>query len=293
MFNIQKLFQDYNVTYAERGSNLSRGWISTDCPYCNSHKGHFAINPYNKQVNCWRCGSHHIVHAISLILCITEFEAKRVVTDYDDDNSFVQIPVEPAKPVDYVRLGRRCTQKHKDYLTGRGFDADYLIDKYKLRGTITTPTWENRIIIPIFKDGYEVCYQGRTIDEDEELRYRGCSRDNSIIHYKDLLYPEIKSDWVVVVEGIFDQYRLGGNSVCTFGTTLSLKQITLLAGYKQVFFAFDAADERGQQKAIKYCRMLIMMGCNAQRLQIDVANDPGDFTIEQVNKFWDFINGRI
>lgn len=290
MFNIRKLFQDYNIPHADKGSNLSHGWVSTDCPYCGSTKGHFAINPYNKQANCWRCGGHHLSHALTIILCVSDSQIYSIMREYDNDNTIIEKPVEPSNEVDYVKLGVMCKKQHADYLYSRGFDAVEIINKYKLRGTVTMYGWENRLVIPIFYKGKEVCYQTRSINPDEELRYKGCSRAKSIIHYKDMLYPVLDTDWVVVVEGIFDMWRLGKNSVCTFGTTLSLRQITLLSNYKRVLFAFDPSDDNAQARAIKYCNMLQMMGCKARRLQIETErNDPGEFTQDEVSEFWGII----
>lgn len=292
MINIRQLFRDYNIQYVEKAGNLSQGWISTDCPYCNATWGTFAFNPQSRAANCWRCGKHSFVEALSLILCVTYNEIYTILKKYDSDTTVVVPVVKPVQPNDYTRLGVKCKKQHADYLYERGYDAVYIINKYKLRGTTEASGfgWQNRIVIPIFHNGVEVCFQTRSIDKDEELRYRGCSREKSIIHYKDLLYPELDVDWVVAVEGVMDMYRLEKNAVCTFGTTLSKPQLTALSRYKRVFFASDPSDPRAQDKANTYCRMLGMLGCDAKRLKITTdKKDPGEFTPQDVLDFWGLV----
>ena len=71
-----------------------------------------------------------------------------------------------------------------------------------------------------------------------------------------------------------DVWRMRENTVCTFGTQFSNKQIKCIADhFNEVFILFDPdAYEKGEMLG----RELSMQGCKALVISHDIGCDPGD-----------------
>jgi DNA primase len=110
------------------------------------------------------------------------------------------------------------------------------------------------------------------------LRYKTLSPDKEIIHHKDILYnfDNIPGEACVLVEGIFDVWRLGAGAVCPFGTTVTEKQKRLLMGLKRVFILFDP-EEHTQAKARKLAIELADVGVVVETLTL-ADGDPADMS---------------
>ena len=95
--------------------------------------------------------------------------------------------------------------QHIRYLEGRGFDAQYLINKYDLRGTLYTgDIYAYRVITPIYYNNRIVSYQGRDFTGKQNIRYATCKPENEIIHHKKILFnlDNSKQESVIVMEGV-------------------------------------------------------------------------------------------
>ena len=172
-------------------------------------------------------------------------------------------------------------EQHKRYLGSRGFDSDYLEQKYNLMGTPHLGDYCHRIIVPIFYKGNAVSYQGRDITGRSKLRYKACEKPVEIIHHKHTLYnlDRAKKQSIVVTEGVTGVWKLGDNAVCTFGIQYSMRQAELLSHFKKVFVFFDN-DSNAQIQAEKLRGFLSTFGIKTINLTTDNDKDSGEIDKE-------------
>ncbi len=87
--------------------------------------------------------------------------------------------------------------------------------------------WKGRLIIPIYKDGKLIFYQGRDLTEQKNNKYLnvGTSTKDNIIYGYDQLQKHT-DDPLYIVEGFFDAYAING--VAVFGNNLSDTQIKII-----------------------------------------------------------------
>ena len=191
--------------------------MNINCPFCREgdQKFKLGINPEG-YANCWRCGPHDLDSLVCQLLHIRRNRAKEIIAEFQGSGRFLA-PDEMALPLSVAPPGEALKPIHREYLQGRGFDPEWLELEYKLLGTSAREEWEgrhfgSRIIIPIHdRHGRLVSFQGRDITGESKLRYKGCPIELSPLHYKRTLYghAQARSGRVVVVEGIFGQWRLG------------------------------------------------------------------------------------
>jgi DNA primase len=144
--------------------------------------------------------------------------------------------------------------------------------------------------VPIYYSNRLVSYQARSIYSKEKckeldiLRYKNYPIELGLINIKHILYnlDNCLEDWIVVVEGVFDCWRLGPKNVAaTMGTSASQEQINLLAKrYKKVIFLFDN-EKQAQDRAKKYGGQLSALGVEVEIFNPEFEHDPGDYTLEE------------
>jgi len=99
----------------------------------------------------------------------------------------------------------------------------------------------NRLIIPIYFEDELVSFQGADMTLKAEVKYKTeVSEVNRYLYNWDNL--DLHFDYLILTEGILDAWRLGENSLATFGTTLSKAQFELILCYnpKKLIFAWDS-----------------------------------------------------
>jgi hypothetical protein len=289
MIDFVRLLNDNNISYKLEVDN----WVQINCPVCRHQgsrgfKGGF--NLAGNYFNCWNCGSSSIEKVISELLHISFYEAKKVLEEYSTDTIIRnKLNRKVSKGKNIQLPGNEIIKDSKawNYLLKRRFDLQYLIDTYKIKDGGLTGDWSFRIIIPIFINNRIVSYQGRSIFSKEKckeldiLRYKTLNISDSIINAKYTFYglDDCKSDWIVLVEGPFDRWRLGPNNILsTLGTSASEQQIILLAErYKKVIFLFDN-EKPAQDRAKKYGERLAGLGIEVEIFNPEFEHDPGDYT---------------
>ena len=169
----------------------------------------------------------------------------------------------------------------KAYLKARGFVPDAIIQEYGLIITGTTGDYKFRIIIPIYQHGKLVSYQGRDYTGLSPIRYKACARENEIVHHKHLLYDadRVTGDHVIVVEGIVDKWKMGENTVCTFGTGFTPQQVNLLSKWGKVSILYDGEPE-AQKHAEKLGEQLSGLGVDVDNIRLG-KEDPGALSMEE------------
>lgn len=290
MIDFIRLLNDYNIPYKNEVEN----WININCPWHSNGQRGFkgGINLLDNHYNCWNCGSSPIEKVFSELLHISFYEAKKVLQEYGTESGIIQKVKKATFKKDIILPGYEIVENSKawNYLLKRRFDSKYLIDTYKIQDGGLIGYWAFRIIIPIIVNGKIVSYQGRSLyskNKCSELgieRYQTLQIEQSIINAKSTFYglDDCKEDWVILVEGPFDRWRLGPNNVLSsLGTSTSEEQILLLATrFKKVIFLFDN-EEQAQQRAKKYGERLAGLGVEVEIFNPEFEHDPGDYTEEE------------
>ena len=286
-FDAIRFLTDYNITYWTQGKNVQDGWVNITCPNpeCNDKSQHGGFNIMKGYYNCWKCGHQSLRFIISLLT--GESNPTNIINEYMGSTIIRKRLNKKVKSnVTNIKLpGTELKKMHRKYLLKRGFDPDYIEKKYKIKGTGITGDWKYRIIIPIYYKGQLVSYQGRDITDQQELRYKTLSKDESIINPKHVLYnlDNCKEEYIIVTEGAFDCWRLGNDSCATLGTSITKEQLRLLRKYKKIFFIFDPESE-AYKKAKKAANELAIFGCKTEIIKLDEASDPAELSDIEAKK---------
>lgn len=282
MFEAEEFLRDYNIEYWTEGENVARGWVNVTCPFCDDHSNHGGFNPVREYFNCWRCGWHSLESAIQELLNINFQEAAKIRKSYT--TNVLKESLETKKnivrksSVSFPEGTEGIKKQHSDYLIKRNYDPSEIIERWKIKGTVHLGSFMWRIIIPIYFKGQLVSYTSRDITGKQEPRYKTALPEEEVIFHKDIVYglEHCTGRKGIVVEGPLDVWRMKENTVCTFGTQFSNKQIKCIAdNFDEVFILFDPdAIEKG--KALG--RELTMQGCKAVVVSHDSGCDPGDLS---------------
>lgn len=239
---------DYmGISYSESGKNVSNGWVGVQCPMpgCGDHSNHMGINLKSPICSCYNCGTsgNYLTYMAAEVgswgkaIEILKMHIPRELRPYKDKEenslvSHVELPPEATKTP---------SKFHIRYLEGRGFDPKALDVMYDLYYCGPVGDWENRIIVPIYKNNRLITFTSVDIAEDSHLRYKHLAKEKSIIHCKNHLYgiEQAIGRSVIVVEGYFDKLRIGPGCVCTFGTKVTPEQKRMLTRFSRVIVLFD------------------------------------------------------
>lgn len=288
--SLQQLLIDNNIEIEEGGRHGSRGWVQINCPHCDDSTFHGGINLSGAYYHCWKCGGNSLAFTLSSILYVRKSEAESLIEEYHNNSALVKQHKKHKTNIKVLHQpGTELKKPHKKYLEKRNFDSNYLEKKYKLTGTIFSPKdFSYRVIIPVFHNKKLVAYQGRDFTGKNKLRYKGLSPDDSIIPYKHLLYgSQFAGNQIGIVEGVFDQWRMGDGFVCSFGTDLTSYQIRLISNYDKVFFLWDMDNKKVKQKATMYGKHIkaINPQCQVEVIDLELKDsDPGDLSDKEAKR---------
>lgn len=290
-----KFFKDYRIPYWTEGINCQPGWINIDCPSCskgdNGH--HLGFNIAGGYFHCWREGGLKRLHIIRRLLHISIKQAKEVELQYEGATS-LRYSLNKKKKATKSSIslpGSPLKFPHKLYLKRRGFDPDYLEEKYNLLGTGPGETWnkksyELRIIVPIIgHNGKVLSFQGRDITGKQKLKYKTAPVELSVIDPKQTLYNlnNCGGNTIVLVEGVFDVFRMGDNFAATFGTALTDGQLKALINYEKIFWLFDPETE-AQEKAEKGAFKMASLNKDIELIELEDRNrDPAELTEKEAD----------
>jgi len=285
MFNVQQFLDDYNVDYITKGKNVASGFLNTQCPHCDDHSMHGGFSLQGNVYLCWRCGKHDVADTLSMLTDISVKQIYLLRKQYDTYIDSIQ-EVHEYHNETIVVPGGKLLKQHKDYLYGRNFDAEFLERKYDLRGTLATgDLYAYRVIAPIYHKNRIVSYQGRDFTEKQSLRYATCKPENEIMHHKKILFNMDNSthDKVIVVEGVYDAFRFGNDTVATMGTSYTKEQVFMLAKtYDTIYTLFDPEVE-AQIRAKNLLSDLSMTGRKTINLLLE-KGDPAEQSEETVKQ---------
>jgi transposase-like protein len=282
--DIERLLQNYNIPYTTEGKHTTKGWVNVHCPFCTgSQDFHLGINKEFPVSHCWRCGSHSTLDVLSRLLNMALPEVQKILRQYKGTGVFrrVEAPKVSIHPFRFPRPNSPLNNMGKRYLARRGFDPEYLEQEWGLLQTgpvsfLDGIPYSNRIVIPINWSGRVVSFQTRDITNQSNQKYMACPMDRERIHHKNIIYgkPEKWKDALIVVEGVFDVWRLGERAAATFGTSFKMEQVMKLAKAAERFFIIFDNETQAQEQARKLAVKLKALG---KIVDIEtVKGDPGE-----------------
>jgi 5S rRNA maturation endonuclease (ribonuclease M5) len=261
--DISRLLDDHGIEY----HHTNNGWLNMACPFCYRGDGKFGLGWSGTVFSCFHCGRLDRIDVLKSLLNTNTSQTLQVMSQYqrgtlprpegfDAASTVLGHPTSVKLPYGTMEMSSR----HKKYLLDRNFDPKHLVAEWGLKGTGPHGPYSHRIIIPIHHHGKLVCFQGRDITGLSAEKYKSCSDKDSIISIKECLYgrDKVNGDSVVVTEGPTKVWRLGIGSVCTFGATVTNKQIEALSEFKRVFILFDD-DPAGRKGADNLARTLAVL----------------------------------
>lgn len=305
-FDALAFFLDHDIRCWTSGKNVRPGWVHIRCPFCDDKSNHLGVNPMNGSVACWRCKAGSLFTLVSTLLNVNRQSTFDILAKYDyvADHIDHSETFSPSRTTPLVMPGDPLMPHHEAYIRSRGFDPSIVVPKYGLKATNWPLYWEdvefsNRLMIPINDhNGRLVSFQGRTYN-GHELRYKCAPLNKVIKHHKHTLYGEqfVKGKRIVVVEGIFDQWRMGDGYVASFGTAMTQEQLRRLARYEHIIFLFDPEKE-AQEHAMEYAKELNVLGRRVNVISADFGKtssgdqrDCGDLTEKEAQELnWEILS---
>lgn len=299
---LQKILTEFHVPFVTSGSEISKGWIGMQCPFCGDDKYHLGYNESKGLLTCWRCGPKRLFPTLKVLLnlpndAITKLLKKYGVVTEIRDKQTVKVP-NLVMPSDFGEIGKQ----HREYLVQRNFNPDEIVSRWGILGTGNNEKagYSNRIIIPIYQNGKLVSYHSRDITGEARIPKKACKSENEVVHFKDTLYgyDRVNSNTVIVSEGPFDVWRWGYGAVCTWGIKFSERQVDLLTTFKNIFIIFDSANlETGKEEkqAAEQAEKLADRLAIFQNVWIidDLGSDPADMPQKKADSIRKRINNIV
>jgi DNA primase len=285
--DVLSLLTNYGIKYYDSGPNTQAGWVNIQCPnpYCGDKSNHGGFNLATGSYNCWKCGKQDLIDVIQWMLHLDKNSALKVYYEYKQDSEYsgrIYLNQKKRKAsAKHVELPGGPLQKmHIVYLQKRGFDPDYLVEKYKILGEGITGIYNYRIIIPIIYNERVVSFTSRAITKEQTERYKNNPIERSIIAPKDMIYnlDNCRERWAVLLEGPTDVWRMGDNFCAPLGTSESMAQIRMLKSrFSILIIAYDPEDE-AQKKAKVLGNSLASLGMRVILYRTGFSGDYGSMS---------------
>jgi hypothetical protein len=226
-------------------------------------------------LSCWKCGTRGQVETLSALTGLDPEECRKILAGGRDGPRRPRAEPKPrgkyTPPTPLEDLG----PVHRNYLKGRGFDPDELARLWGLKATTLCHRSPWSVVAPIHLGGTPVSWVSRRCsDRDKGARHNGASPEEESIARKTLLFAEDHCEHaIVVVEGVFDVFRIGPGAVATFGTSYSRSQIYRMSRYPVRVVCFDNEQE-AQKRATVLAKTLESLPGKTYNISLD-AKDPG------------------
>lgn len=284
--DVIKFLDSEGIEYKEKGKNVTRGWVNIQCPFCGDPSNHCGINLNSKLFHCWKCEEKgNIIKLAETLLDISFPEAKRRVGAFSDETFAVSDPEERPRANRLILPGEDLQKCHRDYLTGRQFDPDFLIKKYNLKGVYNIGEYRFRIIVPVFVNHRPVSFVAMDIlrNDPDRPKYLNCPPEKSVIPNNSCLYnADTVKDTAVILEGITDVWRMGDGFVSSFRKDMTPEQIQFLI-HKKPKRVFVMYDYDAIKQSISLAQRLSGIFPHVEVLSLD-EGDPAELEMEEVMK---------
>lgn len=301
MIDLERVLESLGIEYHTSGKNNISGCYTFPCPMCDDHSrtGHGNANPETGSYKCWRCKGASLATVLTRKSGKSYAIVKKLLDDNTTGSTRVRKEKEYAKELAIVG-GTSPLPIQVNYLRSRGLDPANLELYYGIRygrlgESANGINVSLRIIIPVLDEyGTPIAWQARDTTGKSDFRYvfprsSECLDDSKKHLYGAHLCRERKR--IVVVEGVFDCWKLGGGACCTFGTSVTDEQILAMANWEEVVIAFDHEVE-AQEHALDIARKLECCGTSVYIADTDfgynddgTARDLGDCSADEIVEF--------
>lgn len=297
-YDIRDYLDEAGIPYSESGKNISQNWIGMSCPFCDDQSNHLGINLNSKAFSCFRCGAKGT--AVKLIMTL---EGKSYSTIIEKLKPFMRAErknygTAPTSGITthelekyYETVSENLGTYGSEFLTGRNFDAKFLELRYRLRNGRISTDQQYRIVVPYFIGNHLCTFSGRDFTGKQSIPYKHCPISKSVKPPKELLYNiDSCKDTAIVVEGVFDVFRIGSGCVAVSGIQYTRNQVYILSKFKRIFILFDPEPE-AQARARQLGTDLGF--CNASvEIITGIDTDPGDMKEDDVKHLRKIIFGK-
>jgi hypothetical protein len=246
---------------------------------------------------CWRCGEKgNIISYIKnfadktfpeVLTILKEFQERYV--GIEEQKIEIETPIKEnlSIPKEFKRLSKDyCPQIVYDFLLNRGFDPINIVMNKELYYPEHLGKYKFRLVVPIVYNKKIVSFVGRDVTNQSINPYLMSGEKDSILSPKHTLYNYDSiaiGGKAILVEGIIDQWKLGGNSIASFGTQVSPQQIAKIKDLKlqKLFILFDNEDS-AQESAYKLSKKLWFI--DVEIIKLSFHKDPGELSIKEGQK---------
>lgn len=286
MFNARRWLNDAGIPYFTAGKNVTEGWTTLSCPFCGDRSNHGGISPDGLKYSCYKCGPKgSVVKLIKHILQIDHYAAKTIFDRYASalDIGYYTEERTRASAVTWPRpeFEVGIPSIFSRYLYTRGYQPSQIENLYGIKACYITGDFKYRLVIPVVENNRIVTYVGRDVTGKSQLKYKNLKEELSIKPAKDCIYNiDSVGDTAIIVEGIFDVWRLKYNAVATLGLIYTRAQVRMLSKrLKKAFICFDAEPD-AQEMANGLGEELAMTGVDVYIVVID-KKDPDCLSEEE------------
>ncbi len=298
-FDFARLCRDRGIGVAHPGHRHSRsGWVAVHCPLCGLHADDGYYLGYSEAsgiFTCWRCGRENKgkVGIVAKLCNVSTRDAFDLILKYAGVTRLQrwkeEVPL--AKKTEQLVLPGDVLpmECHREYLQKRRFDLDFLVRRYGIRFCGRVGDYKYRIMIPVMgwhDDAWKVVsYQGRDATGSSALRYKACTKAQELVHHKHLIYNQARRDYgrILVVEGVFDAWRMGERARATFGIAYTKEQVAELAKHEEVIIMYDCEEVEAQRQADKLAWDVTNLGGSAKAVNVKTGGrDPAELEDEEV-----------
>ena len=276
------------VKYWTSGKNVSPGWITFRCFYCDDNSNHLGIKIATGDTYCWKCGKHNFHKTIMRLTKCTFQEASSI--------KFTKKHKTPKKTINYdeitkniITLPEGITEiwpaSFLKYLKKRKFKPKKIIRKYQLKATYPLGKYKFRIVIPIIMNRKIKSFICRDITGRREPKYLMPEQFETIKTPKQCIYnyDSVQNGGnCILVEGPTDVWRMGKGAISFFGVTSSTEQLVHFKrkNINKLFIMMDN-DAPGKTSAKKISNFLSPLAKSTEIITMTSHPDPGSLLQEE------------
>ena len=273
--------------------------VEANCPFCHLRTPHtrpdtkyhlgVSLKPGFLVAHCFRCDwSGSLIGLICEYSGMAYRDAHKLV--YEDRLNFksshgsgVVAPDTNNSPMPVDLPGHLLSRRSVldfvayKYLKNRDV-SDNIIRRFDLHFA-STGDYAQRIVVPIKRGGQLVGFQARTIRK-EEPKYRYPPGFSAAKHLFNIDEAR-RHKWTIIVEGVFDAWRVGKRAVALFGKHMSSTQkLTLVETWREAVVMLDGD---AQVSAVKIARELETQGMRVSVATLPPNRDPASLAPVEVS----------
>ena len=274
----EEILNTFGSRWIERGDELVHSCILGEHA---DRRPSASLNWRKLTYNCFSCGvGMGIIELLTTVSKVSKGEAFAYIMKGVTASGVYREPtIEPQSRHHQEELYPFLGPPHP-YLLGRGISVENIVEH-----VLGYDSTSDRIVIPIFSEGYLLGWQYRQTDDTREPKYEftcGLKKGRVLYNWDGI---DWQHETVVVVEGTLDvvsQSHLEGyHFVSTFGAEVSKDQLAILTDAPYVILFFDN-DDAGHKATYKVGDYLSTHGVNVSVVSNPFDADPADLDDETV-----------